>query len=121
MQGAKFQRSRSGFRQEITLSESNMNVHAVFATAGDFVIRSVGEETILVPVRNSVGNLDAVYTLTPVAARIWQLLDGRSSVAEIAARICDEYDVPGDVALEDVGELLSTLATAQLIQEKAAE
>jgi hypothetical protein len=95
-----------------------MSDHRVFETAGDFVIRTVGDETVLVPVRNRVGNLDAVYTLTPVAARVWQLLDGSTSVGAIAEQICSEYDVETSVAADDVAELLATLETAQLIQEK---
>ena len=99
-------------------SSLSMTDRRIFRSAGDFVVRAVGEETVLVPVRNSVGNLDAVYTLTPVAARVWQLLDGRSAVSEIVARICEEYDVTDEVAATDVGELLATLESAHLIEEQ---
>lgn len=85
----------------------------------DVVFRRVGEEAVLVPLRQNVANLDWVHTLSPVAARIWQLLDGQHGTAEIVAAICDEYEVPADVATADVEELLTSLAEVGLIVEVA--
>src|SRR5690349_10359779 len=55
---------------------TDMAATQVFRRSGDVVCRQVGAESILVPIRHNVGNLDFVYTLSPVAARIWALLDG---------------------------------------------
>ncbi|HYM62339.1 MAG TPA: PqqD family protein [Thermoanaerobaculia bacterium] len=89
----------------------------VFAKSGEFVLRNVGRESVLVPIRNRVGDLDSVFTLTPVAARIWELIDGRTAVDAIAARVCDEYDVTEDVAMRDLVELLEGLEAAQLVRQ----
>lgn len=72
---------------------------------------------MLVPLRQNVANLDWVHTLSPVAARVWQLMDGQRSTAGIVAVICDEYDVAEDVAAADVEELLASLREAGLIVE----
>jgi hypothetical protein len=93
-----------------------MSDSRVFAKSGDLVARVVGDETVLVPVRYNVGNLDAVYTLTPVAARVWEIIDGKATVAEIVGRLCVEYDVTGEIAGRDVSELLATLEGASLIR-----
>ena len=90
----------------------------MFEKTGEFVLRNVGREAVLVPIRNRVGDLDSVFTLTPVAARIWALIDGKSAVEDIAARICDEYEVEPDVAGRDVTDLLNGLEDARLIRRE---
>ena len=88
---------------------------SVFRQSPDVVCRQVGAESILVPIRNNVGNLDYIYTLSPVAARVWALLDGTRSVDTIIAAICDEYDVTRETASADVNELLTDLDQVSLV------
>jgi hypothetical protein len=86
-----------------------------YKTSHDVVFRRVGEEAILVPLSQNVGNLDWVYTLSPVAARVWQLVDGTRETGAIAATISEEFDVDETTATADVDELLATLADAGLV------
>ncbi len=88
---------------------------SVFRRSTDVVSRRVGEESILVPVRHNVGDLDFVYTLSPVAARIWALLDGVASVDSLAGSIASEYEVETVEAASDIAELLADLETASLV------
>jgi hypothetical protein len=90
---------------------------AIYRRSSDVVCRQVGQESILVPIRHNVGNLDFVYTLSPVAARIWSLLDGVRTVEEIAEALAGEFDVDAATAAGDVSELLADLASASLISE----
>jgi Coenzyme PQQ synthesis protein D (PqqD) len=90
----------------------------VFSHRGEFALRQVGSESILVPIRNRVGDLDSVYVLTAVAARIWSLLDGARDVDSVVGTICTEYDVESDVMRADLGELLGSLQAADLIGEE---
>lgn len=87
----------------------------VYRHADDVICRQVGHESILVPIRNNVGSLDYIYTLSPVAARIWALLDGTNSIDDVIAVLCDEYDVTRDQAAGDVAELVSDLANVSLV------
>lgn len=86
-----------------------------FRPSPNVVFRRVGDEAVLVPLTQNVGNLDWVYTLSPVAARVWQLLDEARPVEDLVAAVCEEYDVEPDVATADVTELLSSLSEAGLI------
>lgn len=67
------------------------------------------------PVRNNVGNLESVFTLSTVAARVWSLLDGSRDVEAIVSALCEEYDVDRDTAAADLEELLASLQEAALI------
>lgn len=91
----------------------------VFKKAPDLVTRKVGGEAVIVPVRNRVGDLESVFTLNDVALRIWELVDGRSSVDDIAAAVVTEYDVDAATAAADARELFSRLAEAKLVEEVA--
>jgi hypothetical protein len=89
----------------------------IYRRSQDVVCRQVGGESILVPIRHNVGNLDYVYTLSPVAARIWALLDGNRSVDDLTNELCSEFEVDSDTAAADVTALLADLASASLISE----
>ena len=88
---------------------------SVFRRTPDVVCRSVGAESILVPIRNNVGNLDFVYTLSPVASRIWSLLDGVRTADGILDEICVEYDVDRETAQADMAALMHDLAGVSLV------
>ena len=47
------------------------------------VSRKIADEVILVPIRKNVGDLESIYTLDEVGARIWELIDGIRSLADI--------------------------------------
>jgi hypothetical protein len=57
------------------------------------------------------------YGLNAVGGRVWELCDGSRELADLAAIIADEYDVPLHVAAADLEELLADLASENLIVE----
>jgi len=83
----------------------------------NLVTRSISGETILVPIKNNVGDLGSIYTLNEVGTLIWQKLDGKTSVAQIINVIVQEYAVAEAEATADVSELLEQLLSAGLIGE----
>lgn len=56
-----------------------------------------------------------VQVLDEVGTRIWELIDGSRSVAQIAKQIEEEYEVDLEEAERDVEELLQRLLAAQAI------
>src|SRR5215212_1741759 len=95
---------------------NELNGRSVLQHSEDIVCRRVGGESILVPIRQNVGNLDYVYTLSEVAADVWALLDGRTLDAVIDA-ICESYDVDRATAAADVTALVTDLAEAALVSQ----
>jgi len=92
-----------------------------FAKVGDFVTRAVADETIVVPIRSSVGDLDSIYTFNEVGAAVWALIDGSRTVDAIVAAVEGEFEVGHDEATRDVLAFLATLAEAGLIREAPKE
>ena len=77
--------------------------------------REVGAESVLVPIRDNVASLESVFILTPVAARIWTLLDRAVAPAQLAGVLCDEFEIDEETASTDVIELLASLEEASLV------
>lgn len=88
----------------------------VYAKAKDCVTRSVAGETIIVPVRGHVGDLDSIFTLNEVASVIWENIDGQRTVRQVAEAVAEEFKVSREEAERDVGEFFMELLEADLIQ-----
>jgi hypothetical protein len=88
----------------------------IYNKADGFLTRRIAGETLIVPVRGRVGDLDSLFTVNEIGGRIWSLLDGQTSIGHIAQTICEEYDVPPERATADVSELLQSMAEAGLVK-----
>jgi hypothetical protein len=82
----------------------------------NFVTREIAGETIIVPVRGNVGDLDSIYTLNEIGTLIWQLIDGKKSAKQMVEAICNTYEVTAEQAEKDAIEFLNTLNAAGLIK-----
>jgi hypothetical protein len=89
----------------------------VYKKSDSIVFRKIGDECILVPIQQGVGDLDSIYTLNGTAARIWELLDGRTRVLEIRDQLTEEFDVTPQEAEEDLLRHLKDLASIKAIVE----
>jgi len=56
-----------------------------------------------------------LHELNSTGSFVWRLLDGRSTLAKIAAELCAEYDVSAETALSDTASLLEELASLKLV------
>ncbi len=81
------------------------------------VFRKIEDETILVPIRNNIGELDNIYVLNDVGARIWELIDGKNDMKEINNAVCAEYDIAPEEAEKDVREFLKDLESVGAIKK----
>ena len=93
-----------------------MDAAAVYKKNANVVVRHVGDDVVVVPIRHNVGDLDSVYTFNEVAAKAWSLLDGARDMNAIVEGICSEFDVTRDVAERDLAELFTELESAHLIE-----
>jgi hypothetical protein len=84
--------------------------------AQSFVTRRIASETLLVPVASHVMNLESIYVVNEVAARIWELLAKPTDVDRIAAALIDEFDVPLDDARADATAFVSLLLERGLVR-----
>ena len=82
-----------------------------------FVSRKIVDEVILVPISRKVEEIDCLYALNEVGARIWELVDGNRSLQELRDAIVAEFDVSETEAQEDLAVLIDQLKEIGAIQE----
>ena len=87
-----------------------MTLDAAYARDPDFVSRRIADEVIVLPIKKNLGDLDSIYTLNEVGARIWELLDGRRPLREICDVLVSEYQVTAQEATVDLETFIEHLA-----------
>ena len=75
----------------------------------------------MVPIRTSVADMESLYTLNEVGARVYSLIDGERSVRDICAAIVEEFEVSDDEAETDVREFLEKLISIKSIEEESSK
>jgi hypothetical protein len=83
---------------------------------GEFVTRSIAGETIIVPVRGQVGDLEAIYTVNEVGAFIWELIGHGVSIHQIVEAVSNEFEVMPEDAEKDVRQFIGLLEAAGIVE-----
>ena len=81
----------------------------------NFVFRRIEDETILVPIKDNVGDMGSIYSFNETGALIWEHLDGEQKLAAIRDRIVAEYDVPSREAEADMREFVTDLIEIEAV------
>jgi len=84
------------------------------------VAREIAGETLIVPVRAKVGDLASIYSFNGTGSLIWKLLERPSTVAELAVKIAQEYEIEAMQAERDVTEFVGELKVASLVEVQSA-
>ncbi len=87
-----------------------------FSKESDFATRSILGETIIVPIKGGVGDLNSIYVLNELGTQIWELIDGKISINRMIEEICKAYDVGPEEAEKDAIEFLNSLEVSGLIR-----
>ena len=88
----------------------------VYKKSDSIVSRKIADEFILVPIRQNVGDLESISTLNEVAARIWELIDGKMKVREIKDKIVEEFEVTPQKAEKDLVEYIKQLEKIEAVK-----
>ncbi|MGD2097953.1 MAG: PqqD family protein [Desulfobacterales bacterium] len=81
----------------------------VYQKNQNFVFRQIDDETLLVPIKDSVGDMGAIYSLNSVAAFVWQHMDGQKTLQDIKNMIADEFEVSDPIVEQDLTEFVADL------------
>ena len=89
----------------------DIQLNGVYVPTDNIVARKIEDEIVIVPLTAGIGDMeDELFTLNQTGRAIWDRLDGRRSLKEIAAALHGEFEAPlrdieGDV-VGFVGELV---------------
>ena len=87
-----------------------------FRKKGEYVARVIAGETVVVPIRGQVGDLESIYTLNEVGSVLWELIDGETTVRGMVEAVCRAFEVTPEQAEEDTVDFLTGLAAAGLVE-----
>ncbi len=98
-----------------------MELDAIFARNEEVVSRKIVDELILVPMRKDVADMETLYTLNEVGARVYELIDGKRALREIVSSIVNDFEVTEQQAESDVREFIAQLLEVESIYEVDSE
>jgi len=87
----------------------------VYQKNQNFVFRKIDNDTLLVPIKNNVGDLNCIYNLNEVGAFVWEHLDGEKSAQDIKNLIIAEFDVSIQEAEADLEKFVMQLSEIEAI------
>ena len=90
--------------------------HVRFRRSEDFVARKIAGETVLVPIRQRLGDLESIYTMNEVATFIWDQLAEPITLAQVSAAIESEFAGDPAAIRQDVEEFVGQLISLQAIR-----
>ena len=93
----------------------------IYAVSDDVVAREIEGEIIIVPLVAGIGDLeDELFTLNETGKAIWELLDGRRSLQEVARELSGKYAAEPEKIQTDVLGLVGELLRRGMIIEVPA-
>ena len=84
---------------------------------GQFTLREVAGEVLVVPMGETALSLNGMIILNGVSKVIWEALETGATQEELLQRILDEFDVSPKTAEEDLMSFLEDLRKQNLIEE----
>ncbi len=92
----------------------------ICARAEDVVTREIAGETILIPIRGAVADMEKIFVLEGAGEYVWGKIDGQTTLAGIAGLLARDMQVDAQTALADVVEFAGQLKEQGLVREVSA-
>ena len=100
---------------------TEVRMEAVYAPSEDVVAREIEAELIIVPLVAGIGDMeDELFTMNETGKAIWDSLDGKRTLSEIAVALSEDYDAPRGEIEQDVLGLVQELVNRRMLVEVAA-
>jgi Coenzyme PQQ synthesis protein D (PqqD) len=95
--------------------DASLSVHSIVVAANEQVSCSLGEESAILNLENSV-----YYGINPVGTRVWSLLKQPRSIEELRDTLLNEYEVDAELCERDLLNLLEKMRSEGLIEVRGA-
>lgn len=82
-----------------------------------FLLRSVGDNHIVVPVGARSVDFRCIITLNETGAFIWNCLLKDCAIEDVVSALLEEYDVSAEVAAQDVATFITAMREKGLLDE----
>lgn len=86
-----------------------MQETAVLRKNPDMVTRVIDNETILMPIYKTSDDINCIYTLNKTASVVWDLIDGKKTLAVIKKEVLKNFDSTAQEVNKEMQKLLKDL------------
>lgn len=91
-----------------------MTIQELYAKKSQFATRNVGTELVLVPLKNNVADMNALYTMNETGSFIWDHIDGTNTEEAIVLALKAEFEVEETEARRDLEGFLRSISEMML-------
>ena len=82
---------------------------------GEFVLREVAGETVVIPVGETALKLNGMILLNPVSRVLWEQLQQETDLPGLVKAVTEQFEVTAEEARPDIEEFLENLQKADLL------
>ena len=97
----------------MTARPADVTLDTILTRSSEVLFQEVGGEAVLLDLAS-----EQYFGLDPVGTRIWDLLDGDTSLDRVHTTLCAEYDADAQRIRDDLLTLASALLDAGLVQAR---
>ena len=83
-----------------------MDLNQIAKNKQNFATKQVGGDLVLVPIKDNVAEMNAMFTLNEVGSFVWDNLKEESTRELLSLAIAEEFDVDEATAKADLEEFL---------------
>ena len=83
---------------------------------GEFILREIAGDVILVPVGRTALAFNGIITLNQTGIEIWKGLQANKSREQLLDALLEQFDVPAEQAAKDLDAFLAHLLENDLIE-----
>ena len=88
----------------------------IYVPSADIVAREIVGEIVIIPLVSGIADTDdELFTLNETGKAIWERLDGRNTLREVAGDLALDYEAPLETIEEDVRGLVAELVDRQIL------
>jgi len=100
------------------MNENLCTRNTICRLSEDIVVREIEGEIVIVPLTAGLGDLeDEPCTLNETGKAMWDRLDGKKSLGEVAAELAAEFEAPPGEIERDVLGLAAELLKGRILAE----
>ena len=97
---------------------AQLTLNSICAASDAVVAREIEGDVVLIPIESGIGDAeDELYTLNETGKAVWQLLDGKRSLREVAQALSSAFDGPPAEIEGDVVGLAEELWKRRILIE----
>lgn len=86
-----------------------------------FILRKIAGTKVIIPVENSVADLDGIIAVNDTAAFLFEILQEEVSMDALVDRLMEEYEVSMEEAKNDVKWFVDVLSERNMLIGKCSE